>query len=104
MNKKQAIEDTIKHWKRMIRWAKKQKPRDRALWQTMNDSIEETWQGDDCPLCKAYICEKCPLEKMYGECSGFNKKNLWETVNHSRTWGTWVKNAEKFLIQLTKLK
>jgi hypothetical protein len=112
MTNAQAIGESIKHWKRMIRWAKKQKANGSAKILVMAKSLHEHWKGNHCPLCKKYTdiydyvdCFKCPLAKRYGECSGSNniKGNNWQNVNSSTNWKVWIKEAKIMLKQLKSL-
>lgn len=82
-----------------------------AVVQFMKD-----WWLNYSPLCKEYLgkdhsCIRCPLHKEYGSCKtwGFSSmtypnKNLWISVDDSKTWEEWIKNAEKFLRQLKRLE
>lgn len=104
MTKKQIIEETIAHWKWMIAWAKKQ-PQDAVPnVGNMELAIGEDWSGEYCPLCNKYYCSICPLGIKFGACGDDNVKNLWAIVIHSTSYKSWVKNAEKFLVQLKKLR
>lgn len=104
MNKKEAIEKSIEHWQRMIKWAKEQNPEEEAYYSDMKDEIDEYWEGNDCALCIEFVdCRKCPLENKYGGCDD-KGDNLWGTVLDSGTWCEWVKNAKKFLKQLKSLR
>jgi len=106
MTKLQAIKKSIKHWEKMIKWAK-EKTSYSPYYLTMKDSIGESWFEGDCPLCKKYMndstreCFGCPLGKKYGVCG--TKSNKWLAVYNSSTWGIWVLNANKLLRQLRSL-
>jgi len=118
-NLKKALDESLKHWERMIRWADKQ-PLDTPVSQVeMKEDIGETWIGEDCSLCKIFedssndmFCQSnrlgliCPLYTKFGVCgvSGGVSTNLWHTVSTSKTWGDWVVNAKKFYSQLESLK
>ncbi len=102
MTPKQAIKDSISHWKRMIKWAEKQDEKDTAIMSVMEKEIKEDWCGDSCSLCNEFGCIACPLHIKYGACSG-KSKNLWNKVNDSYDWKEWTKNAKRFLKQLESL-
>ncbi len=119
-----AIDQSIKHWQRMIEWAKE---RDGKIEDEHPDSflmaveIGENWQGDTCPLC-AFIfrrdphgkcvaggCDNCPLAQKQGYCSqqtdmSPRKNNAWLLVSHAHTWGGWLAYAAVMLEQLQSLK
>jgi len=105
MTKKQAIEESIKHYKRMIKWAKKQPQNDIALLMDMDTKLGETYGADDCPMCVKYRiyprCNVCPLGAKYND--GFSCTPSWRAVFHSKTWGEWVIHAEVLLKDLKGL-
>ena len=118
-NLKKALDESLKHWERMLRWADKQPLDTPVSCVEMKEDIGEIWTGDDCPLCKIFdesendiLCELrqlrliCPLYAKFGVCgvSGDVNPNLWHTVSTSATWGDWVVNAKKFYSQLESLK
>lgn len=94
-----TIKESIQHWKRMLKWAKKQPSRAYISSLRMRDEIWETWFSDDCPLCREYKmeCNQCKL----GDCD--NPKSCWGKVYNSRTWGIWCKNAELMIKRLEGL-
>ena len=100
----EAIEESIKHWKRMIRWVKKQDKDDLVSQYTMGDDIKEVWSSSDCALCAIFEvnCSNCPLGIRYGSC-GFGSKNAWIEVTQSDRWGEWLINAKVMLKQLKSL-
>jgi len=115
MTKKQAIEDSIKHWERMIKWAKKQPKRGLLSMPKMKtkmfESIGEYYGGDDCPLCQRYLyaegCEVCPLGRKYRKALD---KDLvlacvltWRKAYGSTTWAVWLKYAKLLLKDLKSL-
>jgi len=105
MTEKQAIKETKAHWRRMIKWAKKQDTDVDVDSNDMYRAIGEYWVGDFCPLCVLVEekCYNCILFNKFAKCSG-NSGNLWVTVGLSITWGEWVINAERFYKeQLCKL-
>jgi hypothetical protein len=91
----------IKHYQRMIAWAEKQPPREKASFMVMDDSISESYGSINCAYCIKYKCccqLGCPLyrrpKNLYLSvcCNG-----LWSKMFRSKTWGTWVKRAKKVL-------
>lgn len=107
---KKAKEIQVKsaaHWQRMIDWAKTQDPSDLVNRYSMKNAIGEVWYADDCAHCEAYHCEgnllkswsRCPLNpfkffrKRYIRCCD----GLWNEVNISWDWETWIRAAEKVL-------
>jgi len=103
MTKKQAIADSIAHWERMVQWAKEQPKEDNTDYLYMFRKIKEGWYGDYCALCHyAEICDNCPTTKAsHPECNSM--RSTWKKVSNSKTWGEWVKNAEKMLKLLKSL-
>jgi hypothetical protein len=103
MTKLQAIKDSIKHWKRMRAWVKKQKKSNVTDYYEMAKAIKETWTSGSCALCKFYEpnCKSCPLVKKHTGCGG--EKTNWVKVDRSETWGEWYKNSTKMLKQLESL-
>lgn len=89
-------QQALKHYDRMIEWAKTQDPflgTDRHL---MLHSLGEFWYSDDCPYCIATNsnCQLCKLkgaEEISSSCCG----GLWEIMARSLTWGEWIENAKK---------
>ena len=96
---KEAIEDSISHWKRMIAWAKKQDGSVIVVLEDMIVAIHESWWGDDCALCTLYggSCDDCIAYST--ELCGA----IWNRVNCSITWSKWVKNAKVMLSTLKGL-
>ena len=116
MTDKQAINDSVAHWKRMIWWVIEicilnplflfKRPND----EEMENIILESWYADFCPLCKKYFiknhseeCNRCPLKIKYGECDNPKNKNRWIKVNKAKTWLTWLIHAFGMLRQLKSL-
>ena len=104
MTKRQAIKASCEHWKRMIKWVKKQPRKDYSSRSNMWHAIKENWRGGYCPLCKLYPngCVDCPLAKKYGNCSSYDV-NAWKSVAISFTWQEWLIAAKKMLKQLESL-
>ena len=104
ITKEQAIKDSIKHWERMIAWAKKQPKLYMAHPDDMKKAIGENWGKDYCTLCTRYYkacCYFCPLAKKHGSC--IDNGNHFVKVSFSYRWGDWVKNAKIMLKQLRSL-
>ena len=93
MTKQQAIRKSIAHWKRMVRWAKKQDPLSITEPTLMAHQLGEIWFCRDCPLCRKYqSCTDCPLKSC-------GRGSAWGKVRRgSRTWGTWVQAAEQHML------
>jgi hypothetical protein len=112
---KEAVEQSIVHWSRMIEWAKKQDPFAEVDACDMDGGIREWWTGDYCSLCQLAEnlssvddeieyendCECCILFKSNNGCQEPGSK--WLSVEHSRTWGDWVISAEAMLQTLKEL-
>lgn len=106
MNKKSIIANinkSIKHWERMINWAKSRPLRERTDDDLMLDLLGERWLTTDCNLCKTfryeggkYQCENCPLTGLNKQCE--QTVSPWRSVDSSKTWKTWISNAEQYMI------
>jgi len=110
MTEKQAIWKSILHWRRMIKWVKKQHPKEDTATIKMRMEIKTDWNADGCALCTLFrlsgACSQCPLAKKYDKCSGLDedKKNAWVDVALSDTWRDWLKAAHRLLKQLESLR
>lgn len=101
---KQAIEDSISHWKRMIKWVSKYENKEAFPNQAeMELHLGETWNGEYCPLCIAYSlsCHSCPLTEIGKSCD--DDRSPWQKVDRSLTWNTWLKHAKIMLKTLKSL-
>lgn len=95
---KRLYRKSIAHYDKMIEWAEKQKPKKTTNRKEMESEIDESWFAFDCDFCNKYnnggFCStECPLTKngcYSGCCNG-----LWQKMNSSKTWGTFVKRAKK---------
>ncbi len=108
----QAIKNSIAHWERMIEWVKGGNV---DIWMVpyqdvMQNAIGESWNDKDCSLCnwsksgtksQHSPCPICPLAKAGHICSGGG--SLWQYVNNSTTWVSWIENAEVMLKVLKSL-
>jgi hypothetical protein len=107
MTKKQAIKESIAHWKRMINWVKKRPRNWRPCDESMSLELGEDWFSASCPLCEIRAdnnsCVKCPLYKKYGTCLDNDNINAWCKVSDSETKQEWLKYAKIMLGQLRSL-
>jgi hypothetical protein len=92
----------IKHYEKMIAWAKKQRPRKRVDIFFMGNSISQIWISTYCSYCLVYL--GCVLQKTGKKCPLYEANawdvccnELWRKMDKAKTWGTWVKRAEKVL-------
>lgn len=94
----ELLAESIAHWERMLKWARQQKPLYKADSLEMKESLGESWDGSDCPLCKNYrFCKGCPLFEQQGDvCDGFNN-TAWSKIHKSRNWSEWVINAVRMI-------
>jgi hypothetical protein len=99
-NKDDKKEFTILHYERMISFAKGQPDYDRPDKWLMEERIGETWDGQDCFYCKERnekgnsYCKLGPNNICSGsDCCGGN----WSRMSTSKTWGEFIKGAEKTL-------
>lgn len=104
-----ALRKSIRHWKRMLKWAKKQ-PKDNPCTCSgleMEDVIHEGWGGEYCPLCSlvssGFRCPDCVLERI-GKCHCNESTSPWKSVYHSDNWGEWVVAAEKMIAFMEEVK
>jgi len=106
MTKQEAIDRSIAHWERMIRWIEKQPKKEEVDIYSMVDEIDEGTGSMDCPLCKKYQCkcDKCPLGKKFGYCIDQGSVNSYYETYLSETWDEWLRNARILLKQLKSLR
>jgi len=109
MTWKQAIEESIAHWKRMIAWVNKRSGSAFVDPDQMYKSLGETWGSSDCPLCERAsltegMCDNCPLARKYGSCGDEDEKNVWQKVAYSTRWVEWLRHARQMLRQLKSLR
>lgn len=103
MTKKEAINESIAHWKQMRKWVRKQPKDEKVSRGKMEKAIGESWYGGDCPLCQYYfVCGNCPLSQKYGECV-YDNENAWGDIYESKTWEEWLRYAEVMIQQLESL-
>lgn len=102
MTKRKAIRKSIRHWRRMVRWAKKQDPDSRKWSVVMMEEIGEFWSDHHCALCQEYEesdCRGCPLSEIGECCHKYN--SAYDVVACADTWGGFV-NAGKNMIRVLK--
>jgi|GEM_PF-2203726 len=89
---------TVRHYNRMMAWAKTQPEGERVDILKMEDEIGENWYASSCPYCRRYYygkrtgCIQCPLgSSEYSQdcCDG-----LWKKMDNSQTWGEWIERAK----------
>lgn len=108
MTEQEAIQASIEHWERMIKWAEGRKSKAHPSMDKMYNEIGEHWEGDYCEICMRSIgCKTCPLFKKYGHCVVFEDEqadNNYSKVVKAKTWHDWLKEAYIMLNQLKSLK
>jgi hypothetical protein len=100
-----VITKTIEHWERMREYAANQPSKKFLNMDMMEEDIGERPSGEDCPLCNNYTggcITDCPLGKKYGDCT-LSERNYYPKRIQRPTWGEWVEQADKFIIQLKSL-
>jgi len=110
MTERQAINNSIAHWKRMIWWVIEiciLNPFNlfrRPSYINMKLAIGEYWQAKDCALCEKYNsflnCSRCPLGKK-DNCKAMG--SMWRKIDLSKTWRVWFIHAVGMLRQLKSL-
>ena len=108
MTQNKAIQESVDHWKEMIKWVEIQDPSSVVSPSDMEDELDVYWTGNDCALCRyenntQAACLKCPLAKKYGRCANEGTRNVWDKVYHASTWGEWLINARLMYYQLKSL-
>lgn len=117
---KQAIQESIDHWQRMIDWTDAVVDKDKHHLESemkggMEEDIEETWSGGYCMLCKqvkveaikdnfvtpsCYICPLGILQKGYCGKEG----TAYRDILQAKTWNEWIIAANKVLVDLKSLR
>ncbi len=103
LQKIQALKESIAHWKRMIKWVKRQDPNGWASSNEMYYKLNETWGASACALCNIfntinrYHCQGCPIKSDPRCCKEY------ELVDDSNTWKEWLTNS-KGMLKLLKTK
>ena len=108
----EALNESIKHWERMITFAKTRKGKEFVSDVEMFTVIGETWNSGSCPLCKLHLygCSKCILRILYGNCDNLETsltgtyENVWSEVSNANIWSDWIKNANVMVKQLTEAR
>lgn len=100
-----ALNKSIKHYEKMIAWAKKQNKKEISNENVMWKSIGEHWHSNSCSLCELFVCSKCPFGRKYGYCGKLKNKNKWIKLVTAHNWKEWIKGAKqvKFQLFMTKL-
>lgn len=111
MTDKQAINESIKHWEKMIAWVETQDGEGNVNSDIMQKNIKQMWYSDDCPLCQKYVeseeeyeCTDCPLGKKFEPCDNGLKVSAWNKVSDAGIWKDWLKHARVMLKQLESLR
>jgi hypothetical protein len=100
---KEAIDQSIEHWERMIRFAKTQPLKEEPKEYLIYKALQEDWHDDDCALCRENEdCSTCPLP-LLNECCD-DEGSTWDKVDHSKTWEEWLNWAYIMLDNLEKCK
>jgi len=99
MEKSAMKRAALKHYNRMIKWAGKQPANEKVCTTKMQTLLHERYFGDDCVYCQEDlkqqkkqnypVCSECALCKN-DECCD----RLWSKMVYSKTWKTWIKNAQ----------
>lgn len=108
MTKRKAIQESIRHWKRMVAWAKARDPKKAkdAVYNRMVDDLDEWPCSDSCALCQKYFstktyCTGCPLYES-GNCCN-EDDSFFLSAYWSDTWGDFVKAGKKMIKVLKSL-
>jgi len=111
MTEKQAIWESILHWRRMIRYVERKcYPQACADEEYLFSAIGEAWSGYYCALCEIIYygdrrgCSTCLLFRKYGNCSNRCAENAWHDVSRAGTWKDWLHHARRMLKQLESLR
>ena len=98
-----AVKQSIKHWERMVTYARKRDKETHYDYRDMSNDINETTGTEDCALCQYYkeSCDDCLLGIKHGACG--EERNAYNKVVHAKTWGDFVKAGNHMLRQLKSL-
>jgi len=95
---------TLSHYRRMIKYAKKQDPNEEPDAKKMLSDIGEDWYAKHCPYCQTYYrigCPStCPLCNNRISCCG----GLWTKMNQALTWAQWIIHAKEIVKFIKKTK
>ena len=107
--RRQAVRKEIIYWRKVISWARSQPKKTLCSLDVMTNSLGESIQGEDCPLCQYncytlrgdfWECTQCPLhmaEKAKCGSAGTTYKFVtWDFYRIS--WKTWANRAEKHML------
>lgn len=93
----QKKKDALAHYRRMIKWAKKQPKRQPPHREIMRGEIGEEWHGADCVYCVEEK-GKCMFCVLNGGAAAFNCCNgLWYKMATAGSWESWIYYAEKIV-------
>ena len=81
-------QQALKHYNRMIKYARSMEPKGKISWRKMEKEIGESWFSGNCSYCENYSCDLCKLQEEAGCCDG-----LWTKMNRAKTWDEFVKRA-----------
>ena len=103
MTEQEAIQKSIAHWERMVKWADDREP-GTCKFSTMHDLLGEIPTSGYCSLCKfdsSNDCNMCPLFREYGYCDWVGE-SYYEAC-HSQSWTGFVKHGKRLIEQLKSL-
>ena len=97
----EALEDSIRHWQRMIRFVMQFENREDREPDPffMQDWLGEDWLGSYCALCVKNDdnCEDCILAEFYMHCNTLairmSDLSIWEHIKSAKSWSIWLKYA-----------
>ena len=98
----------IRHYKRMIKWAKRQPLEHWPNYHRMEREINEDYFAPSCSYCRKFIAIfinrlDCELNCGYNEdCSCVCCDGLWDKMADSTTWKEWIEGAEAVLKYIRK--
>lgn len=97
MTLKEALEDSIAHWERMIEWAKRQPPEKAVKYTEMAYCINEEPNESHCALCKYSLefCNRCLVLKYDTSCCLLG--SIYREAVSPDTWGEWAESAKLML-------
>ena len=101
-----AAKESLKHWKRMQRWVKKQPPENKVNKFLMFQDIAEMWYGFSCALCNLFS-GRCQCHIQEVECPinpwCLNELSAWRKVNEAITWNEWLRASEGMIKELERV-
>ena len=104
--KLEALDESIRHWKRMIKWIRNRPSLARARKEIMKKYLGENWSGVYCSLCDLYSdtpnCRKCPLSK-YDLCCR-EENSIYSKIKDAFNWNDWHKHAVNMFDKLKLIR